>query len=236
LTLISVVSFGQKVNKTRTNQDTTLNNLLKIVPKADQKAFIKRYQKMSPKDRELLSLIAELPSSSKKELIANITTNYQNVLNLIDLYDKLVPTGYSVYIEFNPPEKILKQGESIDIYATKANSNGDTIMISQEWDVELTSNRLDSLINLIHWDRTTLDQIKNALKKANCISIKNGLPTEVGFARSLMGKYSYYIFNSKLSDNDIKDFNDGCTYIFYKDNIVLTYGGGAIGSQCFPDE
>ena len=54
-------------------------------------------------------------------------------------------------------------------------------------------------------------------------------------ARSGMGKYSLKLFDIDLTNDQIKQYNDGCTYIFYKKNIVLEYGGGAVGSQCFPD-
>lgn len=50
-----------------------------------------------------------------------------------------------------------------------------------------------------------------------------------------MGKYSYLIFDRPLSEAEKKDYDDKCEYIFYKENIVLEYGGGAIGTQCFPD-
>ena len=39
-----------------------------------------------------------------------------------------------------------------------------------------------------------------------------------------------------LTNNEIKQkFNDGCMYKYFKENIALEYGGGAIGSQCFED-
>jgi len=45
--------------------------------------------------------------------------------------------------------------------------------------------------------------------------------------------YSYRIFPKKLSLPEINEYNDGCIYIFYKDNIVLEFGSGAIGQYCF---
>jgi hypothetical protein len=50
-----------------------------------------------------------------------------------------------------------------------------------------------------------------------------------------MGKYFYELFDDDLTQEQIKQYNDSCTHIFYKKNIVLEYGGGAVGSQCFPD-
>ena len=72
-------------------------------------------------------------------------------------------------------------------------------------------------------------------KNRSCISIAGKDPVVIGWQRSGMGKFSYNIFDKNLEENKIKDYNDGCTYVFYKDNIVLEYGGGAIGMQCFPE-
>ena len=73
------------------------------------------------------------------------------------------------------------------------------------------------------------------MDKANCISISGKDPVVIGWQRSGMGIFSYNIFKKNLEEKKIKDYNDGCTYIFYKDNIVLEFGGGAFGIQCFPE-
>ena len=88
----------------------------------------------------------------------------------------------------------------------------------------------------INWTPQTLDKIKTLLSDANCVSIINGTITTIGFAPSGMGKYSYIIFNKPLNPNEIKTYNNGCEYIFYKDNLVLEYIGGDIGAQCFERE
>jgi hypothetical protein len=46
------------------------------------------------------------------------------------------------------------------------------------------------------------------------------------------------IFRNKFFDDPIADslkikYNDGCTYILVDNRLVLEYGGGAIGPQCF---
>ena len=91
------------------------------------------------------------------------------------------------------------------------------------------------MIKPLGWTNATLTTIKKLLADANCVSIENGDITTVGFARSGMGKYSFKLFDKDLSSEQIKEYNDGCMYIFHKKNIVLEYGGGAVGSQCFPD-
>jgi len=49
-----------------------------------------------------------------------------------------------------------------------------------------------------------------------------------------MGMYSYNVFDKTIADSLKNHYNDSCTYILYNDKLVLEYGGGAIGSQCFP--
>ena len=48
-----------------------------------------------------------------------------------------------------------------------------------------------------------------------------------------MGVYMYKVFDEPLDDKLTEKYNDGCTYIFHEENIVLEYGGGAVGPQCF---
>jgi len=88
---------------------------------------------------------------------------------------------------------------------------------------------------MLKWTNETLAIIKKLLSDANCVSIENGQITTIGFARSGMGKYSYLLFDNNLTAAQVKQYNDGCIYIYYKNNIVLEYGGGAVGPQCFPD-
>lgn len=102
------------------------------------------------------------------------------------------------------------------------------------WNLEINSKKADSLLQSIGWTQKDLEILENKLDKANCISVANGEPTSIGWQRSGMGKFYYNVFNNNLSDSLIKQFNGGCTHIYYKDNIVLEFGGGAIGPQCFP--
>jgi hypothetical protein len=48
-----------------------------------------------------------------------------------------------------------------------------------------------------------------------------------------MGRYSFNLFDKPIADSLKTAYNDGCTYIMVNDRLVLEYGGGAIGSQCF---
>ena len=130
----------------------------------------------------------------------------------------------------------MKLDESIDFWVFHKDKKDTTLDVDfQEWNIELKSTKLDSLLKLTTLARKDLQELKKYLDKANCISVNNKNEFEIGYARSGMGKYSYLIFDSPLSKEEKQKYNNGCELIFYKDNIVLEYGSGAIGSLCFPD-
>lgn len=236
-----LISFGQSDTSNKNLvTDTMLKKLLDGLPKEMQKELVDEYSKMSADQRkamlELMDVFSSMPTSSKKQLIQNIDTNYSNVLALKIFFKKIVPIDYSIYIEFKPPEKVLKLDESIDFWVFRYDKKTkNTEMIFQEWNIELKSPKLDSLLKLTPLKRKDLQDLKYYLNKANCISVNNRDKFEIGYARSGMGKYSYLIFDEPLRKDEQTKYNNGCEYIFYKENIVLEYGGGAVGPQCFPD-
>lgn len=177
-----------------------------------------------------------MPRSTKNELVENYENNSKEINNLKMEYSKLVPASLIVSIEFNPLNEIVSTPESIDLKIYRKNPNGRSTLVNQEWNLDKESDKIAEMLLIIGWNQKTLNEIKDLLDSANCVSIENGKLTTIGFARSGMGKYSYKVFDKDLTENEIEEFNDGCTYIYYRDNIVLEYGGGAVGSQCFPDE
>lgn len=191
-----------------------------------------------------------LDSSSKQELIDNHKKNEKEILELKYYFNSIVPKDYSVYIEFKSKREIDLWVYELD----KKNSSRGSIALFQQWNInpynydEQPKTHYDSteyspetkslelVKQKLKWTDITFDKIKAMLDKANCISVSSGEPTEVGFARSGMGKYSYAIFSDSIADSLKSDYNDSCTHILYNDKVVLEYGGGAIGSQCFPDK
>ena len=92
---------------------------------------------------------------------------------------------------------------------------------------------MDSILSKIGWNRTTLITLKEKLDDANCIQIESGEPTKIGFKRSGMGMYSFNVFDKPITDSVRNLFGDTCNYIIVSDKLILEYGGGAIGPQCF---
>jgi DNA-directed RNA polymerase subunit H (RpoH/RPB5) len=182
--------------------------------------------------------------------IENFENKNTEIQKLKTEYQKLVPENYIVYIEFEPESKILTTTEEITIKIyklkdknEKENENLEVIqrndglkVISQNWNLKPNSEELEKILKSIGWTNQTLSKIKKLLNEANCVSIENGKITTIGFAGSGMGKYSYKIFDKPLNEEEKAEYNNGCEYIFCKNNIVLEYGGGAIGPQCFERE
>ena len=211
--------------------------------------YIKTFKEGDEQAKEFLLFMISMPRSSKRELIRNYEARRSEILRLKEEYQKYIPKNYIVDLEFEPESKILTIGEEITIKVYKIDSaadeshvnkeiqrNDNLKVVSQNWNLKPGSKRLEQVLISIGWTNQTLIEIKQLLYNANCVSIKNGIVTTIGFARSGMGKYSYKILENFLTQKQKDEHNNGCEYIYYKDNVVLEYGGGAVGPQCFERE
>jgi hypothetical protein len=159
----------------------------------------------------------------KQDLIKNYQTKRNEIEETKAYFVPKVPVNTDVEIEFEGDNELA-------IFHVVQNGK-----FQSNWNLKTGSGKVDSLLTAIGWDQKTLKTLKNKLDKANCISIASGEPVTVGFQRSAMGMYFYKLFDTPLSDSLKSIYNDGCTYSFYQDKVVLEYGGGAVGSQCFED-
>ena len=168
---------------------------------------------------------------TKQELIDNYNKRQTQILELKSYFNSIVPKDKQVEIEFEGDDKLFRFGVSPIDTAT-----GNIIYpIFLEWDLKTSSDKVDSVIKTIGWTQQTLKELKQKLDKANCIQIESGEPTKIGWQRSGMGMYSYDVFSKPIADSLKTHYNDSCTYILYNDKLVLEYGGGAVGPQCFPN-
>jgi len=135
----------------------------------------------------------------------------------------IVPADKHVFIEF-------EDADHLAIFELEANGK---FTIGR--DINTHSEKTDSLLNVLGWTQQTLSTLKRRLDKANCISIRNGTPCQIGFRRSRMGMYFYAVFDKAMADSVKEDYNDSCRYILHNEKVALEYGGGAIGPQCFED-
>jgi hypothetical protein len=238
LAIISLYSFcvsAQHFNQAIDKDSLLLTIYKKLGTQERISEFKSYYNSVDKKSQEFLLLMGSMPSSSKKELIANIDSNYKAVLELITAYRKLVPKGYLVSIEFQPANNVISTPASVDMRIRHKNpDNFNSLETDQEWGTEAGSAKLKKMCDRLNWTEGTLSTIKQLLDRARCVSIENDTVAEIGFSRSSMAKYSYLIFGDDLDNKMIGRYNDGCRYIYHEKNIVLEFMGGAVGPQCFP--
>ena len=161
---------------------------------------------------------------TKADLIAHYEATTSQLQSLRTYINAIVPAGKSVFIEFDGQR-------ALPIFHVSDHETH-----SNNWDVPWDSPKADSLLHTLGWTRQTLTTLHEKLNEAGCISITSGEPCVIGFQRSGMGKYSYDLFARPMSDSLRAQYARSCTYIPYKPGVVLEYGGGAIGPQCFPGE
>lgn len=161
------------------------------------------------------------PIYFKEDLIDNYEERKSEIHEVKIFIDSKISEDEYIDIEF-------ENGE-LGIFHVRKNG-----VYNSNWNLDIDSKKTDSLLNVIGWTKDDLELLEEKLDEANCISAASGNPTTIGWQRSGMGKYYYKIFDKNLTDSLISRYNDSCTYIFYEKNIVLEYGGGVFGLQCFP--
>lgn len=160
---------------------------------------------------------------TREDYTANYDQHETEFRALESYFLSIIPDSTEVEIEF-------KTKSAIEILAIRKTPD----VHERAWHLKLGSQQSDSLFALIGWKQSTLDTLYTMLQEINCISISNFGQTLIGYKRSGLSKFSYKIFDHNLSREEIEQYNS-CNYMFYRDNIVLEYGSGAIGSLCFPE-
>ncbi len=160
---------------------------------------------------------------TEKDLVENYKAKTNEIHLLKSYINSITPSGMTVEIEYD-------DNNTLAIFHIGNKSN-----IDSNWDIEVDSKKTETLLKKLGWTLETLSIIKEKLDNANCISVASGDPSNIGFQRSNMGKYSYNLFDKPIVDSLKASYNDSCTHILYSDKVVLEYGGGAIGPQCFED-
>lgn len=164
---------------------------------------------------------------STSELKEEYFSKEIEIKELVSYYNKIKPKNYSIDIEF-------KDDETLDRLQITTNKDSTYNVTYQGWDVRVADLQNDSLKNILNWEVDVVKELKVKLDKANCISVEDGEPIKIGFKRSGLGMYSFNIFQKTQTDRG--EYNNKCEYILVNRNLMLEYGGGAIGPQCFPDK
>ncbi|WP_120257099.1 hypothetical protein [Sphingobacterium detergens] len=158
---------------------------------------------------------------SVSELKENFEEKKAEIYELKNYINKIIPPDKLVEIEF-------EDNNTLGIFHVKVDDN-----FESNWDVKINSSKADTLLQKLGWTTRTLKTLKEKLDKANCIGITSGEPCQISFQRSGMGRYSFNVFDKPIPDSLKTSYNDGCSYIMVNDKLVLEYGGGAIGGDCF---
>lgn len=162
--------------------------------------------------------------------------------------NSITPSGFWTYVAFNKNHTI-----DFRVGVPAPDRHHFDILLFEEWGLDYqhyeerpwtrydstTSapkiHSLDSVLSLLHWNRATFEQIQTHLNDANCISVRTGDPTEIGYRPCGMGVYFYVIPDSSFSVESRKHWNDSLQYVLYSDSLAFRYVGGAFGPQTFPD-
>lgn len=156
------------------------------------------------------------------ELKTEYNDKEKKIDDLIKYFNQIKPKDKNVAIEFKN-DKILERLVIVPSDTAKKSYQG--------WDINVKSLYQQEFKKDLNWSEDQVDELKNRLDEANCISIEDGEPIKIGFKRYGMGMYSFNVFQKNETDRSL--FNDGCTYILVNYKLALEYGGGAIGRQCF---
>ncbi len=191
--------------------------------------------------------IASCGMKSKQGLTKNYDENKTEILELKDYYNKIVPKDYLIRIRYN-------SSDNIDLFVYQPIENSEKReLLFQQWDLDIDdyepenprsdydkkyhgiTNSFIEVKEKLNWTNKTFIELYNKLDNVNCMGISNRNPTEIEYGFKGMGVFSYLIFDENLNLELQEKHSDDCSQMFYKENVVLNYGSGAIGSFCTPE-
>lgn len=155
--------------------------------------------------------------SDEEIMIRNYQEKQTQITELKRYFVSIVPSNTSVHIEFDNDEELAIFSTSNKAY----------------YNLNISSLEAYETATSLGWNIETLKILKSKLDNANCISIENGNPATIGFKRQSFGMFLYKIFDQSLSDSLCNKYNDGCRFIYYTDTVILEFGGGVFGAECF---
>jgi hypothetical protein len=209
-------------------------------------------EETSMKLQNIITLILFLFLSScgmktKKGLTKNYDENKTEILELKDYYNEIVPKGFIIRIRYN-------SSDNIDFFVYQPIENSEKLeTLFQQWNLDMDdyepenprsdydkkynglTNSFKEVKKKLNWTSKTFIDLYNKLENVNCMGISNRYPTEIEYGFKGMGAFSYLIFDENLNTELQEKYSDDCSQMFYKENVVLNYGSGAIGSYCTPE-
>lgn len=162
------------------------------------------------------------------ELQEEFAKEKEDIYSLKAYFNDIVPVDYYVEIEFGSGNNIERFG----VHEKYQHVLGEDFSFL-DWDVNINGSSVDSVIKRLGWTTDTLYELKKRLKQANCIGIAGREPVNISFKRFGMGLYSFIVFDTPIPNSSKDRYNDSCMNIYINEKLVLQFGGGAIGKQCF---
>lgn len=166
----------------------------------------------------------------------SVRENYQKrhaqIHELKRYFNSIVPENKLVQIEFENDDEIYR----LDVYDTDPKTGQVILPGFCDWHLKTDADTVKKVTGTMGWNAETFKILKQKLDQAQCISIENGEPCEIGFQRRDMGKYYYLVFDKRLSDSLMKNYTEYCAYKLCNDSTVLMWGKGALGSGCYPGD
>lgn len=176
----------------------------------------------------------------------NIEEKSNEITDLKNYFNELVPENYIVRIQYNSSSNV-----DLFVYHPTQDSSEREQLFGQ-WDVDLDDDKetpqteyekeyhgktksLELVKNKLNWTSETFSELYEKLEEANCVGICNRKPIEIEYGFSGMALLSFLVFDKNLTVEEQKEYSDDCMNMFYKENIVLNYGSGATGSLCTPE-
>ncbi len=180
---------------------------------------------------------------SVTELKENFNKKQTEIYELKKYFNEIVPKNRYVEIEFKNDNTLgrfeiraldsIFRDPNLPMISTNNAVGKPKVPMFLEWNLKINTHFIDSIVKPLGWTIETFRTLKDKLDKANCIGIGSGEPATIEFKRSGMGMYSFIVFDKAIPDSLKKNYNDSCYFILATDKLVLEYGGGAIGPQCF---
>lgn len=161
-------------------------------------------------------------SCNADKMAANYDKHEAGLNDLIEYTQSAINDGCHIWVEY--------EYNKISIFGIQTNQ--------EEWNCYWDEEARESapeLMQQIGLSEQELSTIKEKLRKVNCMSIEtNSEYTFVGYKRAGIRMFSYIIFPQSLTDDEISEYDNDDSSIFYRDNVLFNSGGDLIGSDTFP--
>lgn len=184
----------------------------------------------------------------REEVFRNYKTHGKEIFLARDHFIGMMPRDLLLYIRF-------EEGDLIDFKLDQLNYKDSTSWNKsqifdrygqfQRFGVDMNIFELRGALKLINLTVDDLKQLRQRLKKANCISASNyssfqsypeSAYISIGFPTDDLYSLDYNIFWYNLDSKDITEMAKACNIKKVNDQVLVRYTGPSIGSDCFPDK